>query len=108
MRHERPSSRNRWRPFRCDPQVPRTRLRGSLTSSTVDHSRRPPMKAAVFSIVFLLASLTSLTAADNEQRPRLQIFNGSTQTVDIAWLKTEADRVPNGSIAPGENTIITT
>jgi hypothetical protein len=66
------------------------------------------MKAAVFAIVFLLASLTGLTAAADERRPRLQIFNGSTQPADIFWLKTETDRVPNGSIAPGENTIITT
>src|SRR5215204_5811804 len=67
------------------------------------------MKAAVFSIVFLLASLNGWTvAANDERRPRLQIFNGSTQPADIFWLKTEADRVPNGSIAPGENTVITT
>src|SRR5678815_687127 len=43
-----------------------------------------------------------------DRRPRLQIFNGSTEPADIFWLKTEAERVPNGSVAPGENTIITT
>jgi hypothetical protein len=66
------------------------------------------MKAAVFSIAFSLAILTGLRAAGDERRPRLQFFNGSTQPADIFWLRTEADRVPNGTIAPGGNTIITT
>ncbi len=66
------------------------------------------MKAAVFSIAFALASLTGLPATGDECRPRLQFFNGSTQLADIFWLKTEADRVPNGTIAPGGNSIITT
>lgn len=41
-------------------------------------------------------------------RPRLQIINGSAQSVEIFWLKSETERVPNGSVAPGANTIITT
>ena len=41
-------------------------------------------------------------------RPRLQIINGSAQPVDIFWLKSETERVPNGSVAPGANTVITT
>ena len=41
-------------------------------------------------------------------RPRLQIINGSAQAVDIFWLKSETERVPNGSVAPGANTVITT
>src|SRR5688500_12305565 len=50
------------------------------------------MKAAVLSMVFLFASLTGWTAAGDERRPRLQIFNGSAQTVDITRLKTVACR----------------
>lgn len=42
------------------------------------------------------------------RRPRLQIINGSTQPVDVFWLKSDDERVPNGSVAPGENTVITT
>ncbi|MFZ9838766.1 MAG: hypothetical protein ACO3JJ_09570 [Opitutaceae bacterium] len=41
-------------------------------------------------------------------RPRLQIINGSAQPVDIFWLKSETERVPNGSVAPGANVVITT
>ena len=41
-------------------------------------------------------------------RPRLQIINGSSQAIDLFWLKSESKRVPNGSVAPGKDTIITT
>jgi len=58
----------------------------------------------------LLAPLAALKAADAPQlpRPRLQIINGSSQTVDIFWLKSDTERVSNGSVAPGKNTVITT
>ncbi|HXG48850.1 MAG TPA: hypothetical protein VNO52_14600 [Methylomirabilota bacterium] len=42
------------------------------------------------------------------ERPKLQIINGSAQTVDVFWLKSDTERVSNGSVAPGENTVITT
>lgn len=41
-------------------------------------------------------------------RPRLQIFNGSESPIDIFWLRDSDDRVSNGSIEPGKNTVITT
>ncbi len=41
-------------------------------------------------------------------RPCLQVINGSSQPVDIFWLKSGAERVPNGSVAPGKDTVITT
>jgi len=41
-------------------------------------------------------------------RPRLQIINGSSQPVDVLWLKSDTERVPNGAVAPGKDTIITT
>ncbi len=41
-------------------------------------------------------------------RPRLQFINGGEHTIDVYWLRTENDRVPNGSVAPGRDTIITT
>lgn len=41
-------------------------------------------------------------------RPRLQIINGSTQAVEVFWLKSATERVPNGSVAPGQDTVITT
>ena len=50
----------------------------------------------------------ALFAESDAPRPRLQIINGSRQPIDIFWLKSDTERVPNGSIAPGKNTIITT
>jgi hypothetical protein len=55
-----------------------------------------------------LLAFTGLAAAEEPVRPRLQILNGSKQTVDVFWLKSPTERVPNGSIEPGEDTIITT
>jgi hypothetical protein len=42
------------------------------------------------------------------RRPRLQIINGSGQPIDVFWLKSESERVANGSVAPGKDTVITT
>ena len=42
------------------------------------------------------------------RRPKLQILNGSAQTVDVFWLRSDAERVPNGTIEPGKETSITT
>ncbi len=49
----------------------------------------------------------SATAQDGD-RPQLQIINGSTQAADIFWLKTPTERVANGSLEAGKDTIITT
>jgi len=58
----------------------------------------------------LLAPPAALNAAEAPQlpRPKLQIINGSSQAVDIFWLKSDDERVSNGSVAPGKNTVITT
>ena len=57
------------------------------------------------------ASATATGAPDDapeSRRPKLQIINGSSEPVDIFWLKTDAERVANGSVAPGKSTMITT
>ncbi len=61
------------------------------------------MKIAPFLV--LLATATFSQAAE---RPRLQIINGSKQAIDIFWLKSANERVPNGSVAAGKDTIFTT
>ena len=43
-----------------------------------------------------------------QSRPILQIINGSGQPLDIFWLKTPNERVPNDSLAPGKDISITT
>ncbi len=46
--------------------------------------------------------------ASRPPRPRLQIFNGSEAPIDIFWLRTDKDRVSNGSVAPGKDVTIDT
>lgn len=60
-------------------------------------------------LLFLSAFLLSaLGFAADAPRPKLQFINGSAQPMDIFWLKSATERVPNGSVAPGKYTIITT
>src|SRR5262245_55624692 len=41
-------------------------------------------------------------------RPQLQIINGSSQDLDVFWMKTDNERIENGSVAPGKNVILQT
>lgn len=54
---------------------------------------------------------TILCQANDESaspRPRLQIINGSTQPIEVFWLKSDTERVSNGRIAPGKQEFIHT
>lgn len=42
------------------------------------------------------------------ERAKLRLINGSAQTVDVFWIKSATERVSNGSVSPGEDTVITT
>ncbi len=64
--------------------------------------------ALLTSILALGVLVAQGAAAEDPARPRLQVINGSTQALDVFWLKSDAERVPNGTVAPGENTVITT
>lgn len=59
-------------------------------------------------IALSLGFLFFLTLAHAAERPRLQIINGSDQTIDIYWLKPGGEKVPSGSIPSGKDKIITT
>ena len=65
--------------------------------------RRRWVPVAVIAFVLL-----SVLHASAEQRARLQFINGSSGKIDLFWLKSDSERNPNGSVAPGEDTIITT
>ena len=65
--------------------------------------RRRWVPVAVIAFVLL-----SVLHASAEQRARLQFINGSSGKIDLFWLKSDSERIPNGSVAPGEDTIITT
>ena len=58
-------------------------------------------------VVAFLGSFVPLEA-DEVRLPKLQIINGSDQTIDVFWLKSDTERVSNGSAAPGQHTIIST
>lgn len=59
---------------------------------------------AVPALLLVLAA----SPAAGAPRPQLQILNGSDRPVEIFWLKSETERVPNGRVDPGEDTLITT
>ncbi len=65
------------------------------------------MRTLILLLALLCAFRTPLRAAE-APRARLQIINGSAQPVDVFWLKSDTERVPNGSVAPGEDTEIAT
>jgi hypothetical protein len=60
----------------------------------------------LFCLTFAILVAQALPARG--ERPKLQIINGDSQPADVYWLKTDADRVSNGSVEPGKSTFITT
>ena len=58
-------------------------------------------------VLWCCTSIDSIDAAD-VPRAKLQIINGTDQPVDVFWLKSDQERVPSGTIEPGEDTNITT
>lgn len=66
---------------------------------------------AIFAVVAGIFASTPVTGAADKTprpRPRLQIINGSDQTIEVFWLKSDTERVANGTIEPGKDTIFTT
>lgn len=63
--------------------------------------------SSIFGLVLIFAA-TAVADEAPQVRPRLQIINGSSGTVDVFWLKSAEERVPNGSVEPGKHTVITT
>ncbi len=63
-----------------------------------------------FGLLFLPLAMASAqpTEIPTDQRPSLQLINGGDQTIDIFWLKSDSERIPNGSVAPQQETTITT
>jgi len=68
------------------------------------------MKTTAVTAMSLVLGMSALTFAreSDVQRLKLQIINGSDEPVDIFWLKSDRERIPNGSVDPGKDTIITT
>ena len=64
--------------------------------------------AALAALLLTLSAVHAQPSSRNDSRPRLQILNGSEHTIDIFWLKSDDERVPNGTVEPDSYTIITT
>ena len=64
---------------------------------------------AAFGLTIVFATLLMAVAQAEDEaakfpQPKLQIINGSPQTIDIFWLKSNTEKIPNGSVAPGKQT----
>ena len=59
-------------------------------------------------LALVLTAIVSSATAPAQERPKLQVINGSKQTIDLFWLKSDTEKVANGSVAPGKDTIFTT
>jgi hypothetical protein len=66
-----------------------------------------PTLRLTLALAFAGLAALRLDAAE-PARPRLQFINGSQQTMEVFWLKSDTERVPNGTVAPGRDTIVTT
>lgn len=64
----------------------------------------------VLTVSYFLALCLPLSAEANEagSKARLQVINGSDSPVEVYWLKTDRDRVSNGSVKAGEQRTIAT
>jgi hypothetical protein len=58
----------------------------------------------------ILAMGSQFSAADEVavRRHQLQVINGSHQSCELFWLKSASERIPNGSVAPGNHQVIET
>lgn len=65
------------------------------------------LRLSLATLLFLY-SLSALTAQDRFGPAKLHIINGSTEPVDWFWLKSDNERISNGSIEPGKSTTIRT
>jgi hypothetical protein len=63
---------------------------------------------ALFVLLGTVVGLGLLNAEAAERRPQLQVINGIAEPVEVFWLAEDGKRVPQGSVAPGDDTIITT
>jgi hypothetical protein len=74
-------------------------------------------KSSLFSVARVLVVFAGLlmpawgsdsAEESSVRRPKLQIINGSEQKISVFWLKSATERISNGTVEPGKDTIITT
>lgn len=83
-----------------------------LVAMRIDNSMRPRFDQEVLLLlafcVIVFLSHEGYLQGDEPVRPRLQIINGTSQIMEIFWLKTPMERIPNGLVRPDESQEIQT
>lgn len=62
----------------------------------------------IFRFLILLVLPQAISFGEESLNASLQIINGTEKSVEIYWLKSDSERISNGSVEPGKNRSITT
>lgn len=62
----------------------------------------------IFRFLILLVLPQMISLGEESQNARLQIINGTEKSVEIYWIKSDSERISNGSVEPGKSRSITT
>lgn len=62
----------------------------------------------IFRFLILLVLPQAISFGEESQSASLQIINGTEKSVEIFWIKSDSERISNGSVEPGKNRSITT
>ncbi|MFO0410055.1 MAG: hypothetical protein ACK50R_00250, partial [Planctomycetota bacterium] len=59
-------------------------------------------------LILSIAWGDTLLIAQEDPRASLQIINGTDKSVEVYWIKSDSERISNGSVEPGKDRIIKT
>jgi hypothetical protein len=62
----------------------------------------------IFLFLILLVLPQTISLGEESQKASLQIINGTEKSVEIFWIKSDSERISNGSVEPGKSRSITT
>ncbi|MFM2012338.1 MAG: hypothetical protein RLZZ396_1122 [Planctomycetota bacterium] len=62
----------------------------------------------IFLFLILLVLPQTVSLGEESQNASLQIINGTEKSVEIYWIKSDSERISNGSVEPGKSRSITT
>ncbi|MEK0425430.1 MAG: hypothetical protein RJB11_1521 [Planctomycetota bacterium] len=62
----------------------------------------------IFRFLILLVLPQAISLGEESPNASLQIINGTEKSVEIFWIKSDSERISNGSVEPGKSRSITT
>jgi len=62
----------------------------------------------IFLFLILLVLPQAISLGEESQNASLQIINGTEKSVEIYWIKSDSERISNGSVEPGKSRSIAT